>query len=665
MRVRQKKLSTQVLLFVVALSLLVGLLAADDPRLVAAQLANVGRDEERVAHCLKHRARASAEDLEYFHACVASSLCFLKRYAECRDEFAAFLRLFPGSPLLSWAHVSLAIALNGLGDTAGAEAEYRLAGEEGALPLAHLLYVRHRACRDAVPVYEQALARAERLQDPVAVAESLTGEVGCRNRAIGPEWSERYFERAALFRGFGGLSRSHLLANRCREFFAGVSPAKCVEMMEDQAALLVENEDDDGGGGGPSAFKTWPRPSGPAGRRVLRVAYISSRGFDGDILSTRLTQSLFALHDRGAVAVLCVSYGGAPGGGPWPEQELVRRSCDEFVTVGSDGPELAAAVRRLRADVTVDLQSSHRAVQYRRLRSRPALLQVHFHGTPGTMGTPHLDHIVTDPVTTPAHLGRALFTEGLLLLGGGGSYLYSSHRSAYPWDRSEEAAAASLPEELPPRSARVFVFCSFNAPFKLTPGLWRAMMGALKRTRRSVLWMLEFDPNMAQGLRREAELAGVDPRRVIVTRLLPRNIEFAAKSRCDLFLDSPLFSGHSTLLDTLHAGVPVLTAAATADMVSRVGVGLVAAAGLDRETFIVDAPSPAEIVARLEDRAVWLATDPEGQQRLASAREHLRRSSEQGTGVFDEQAGARRLETALLAAFEAKRQGRGRVKQVF
>lgn len=628
----------------------------EDPRLVAVQL--IGRDEERLAHCLEHREVAVARDVEYFERCVASSLCFLKRYAECRDEFRSFIAKYPRSEHQPWAHVSLGFALNGLGDMTGAEAAYRLAGEDGCMPLAHMK-MKEQRCGEAVPLYECALAHAEKLQDPVQVAESLVGEVGCRNRVIGQGWSAKYFERGKKFTEYGGLSQSHLLANRCREFFAGISPAKCVEMMEEQAGLFVAGDLPR------RPYRTWPSPA--RGSAPLRVAYISSRGFDGDILSTRLTQSLFGQHDRKMFTVICISFGSSEDqddvegrGSRSPERELVKRSCDEFVTVGSDGVELAEAVRRLKVDVTVDLQSSHAKGQYVRLRLRPALVQVHYHGTPGTMGSADYDHIITDPLTTPpaARLVRALFTEGLLLLSGSGSYLYSSHRSAYPWwtggaKAVEAAEAEALPAALPPRSARVFVFCTFNAPFKLTPGLWRALMGALRRTRRSVLWMLAFYPEMEAGLKRETELAGVDPRRVIVTPLLPRNVEYAAKARCDLFVDSPLFSGHSTVLDALHAGVPVLTAAATPDMVSRVGLGLVITAGLNRAIFVVESEESGDLMRAIEDRAVWLANDPAGKVNLAQAREML---LFERPAVFDESAGARRIERALLAAYESKRE---------
>lgn len=71
--------------------------------------------------------------------------------------------------------------------------------------------------------------------------------------------------------------------------------------------------------------------------------------------------------------------------------------------------------------------------------------------------------------------------------------------------------------------------------------------------------MMNFTPIGAEAVRREARARGIDPSRIIISDFFPTDIEFAAKGLCDLFLDTRLFNGHTTVGDALWAGVPVLT----------------------------------------------------------------------------------------------------------
>mmetsp|Transcript_48763 Transcript_48763/g.114464 ORF Transcript_48763/g.114464 Transcript_48763/m.114464 type:complete len:196 (-) Transcript_48763:116-703(-) len=112
-------------------------------------------------------------------------------------------------------------------------------------------------------------------------------------------------------------------------------------------------------------------------------------------------------------------------------------------------------------------------------------------------------------------------------------------------------------------------------------------MRILTRVPNSVLWFLDYIPDASATIRRETEaffkagyLGGYGHRRVVFTKLLPREYEMLAKGQwADLALDTPHFNGHTTAVETMWAGVPLLTAPLSDRMHGRLATAMIASAG--------------------------------------------------------------------------------------
>ncbi|MCZ7653435.1 MAG: hypothetical protein M5R42_02840 [Rhodocyclaceae bacterium] len=81
----------------------------------------------------------------------------------------------------------------------------------------------------------------------------------------------------------------------------------------------------------------------------------------------------------------------------------------------------------------------------------------------------------------------------------------------------------SIAETAPPRSAcglpeQGFVFCSFNASYKIEPDVFDVWMRLLARVSGSVLWLLDGGEMVRRNLRREAETRGIAPERLVSRR---------------------------------------------------------------------------------------------------------------------------------------------------
>jgi len=108
-------------------------------------------------------------------------------------------------------------------------------------------------------------------------------------------------------------------------------------------------------------------------------------------------------------------------------------------------------------------------------------------------------------------------------------------------------------------SRKVLIFCDFNHLTKVDPQIFSIWMNILKRVPNSIMWFLRLPKEAEANLKKEAELRGVDPDRILFTDMLPLKDHLIVKSMCQLFLDTVVFNAHGTGMDILWAGVPIIT----------------------------------------------------------------------------------------------------------
>jgi predicted O-linked N-acetylglucosamine transferase (SPINDLY family) len=109
-----------------------------------------------------------------------------------------------------------------------------------------------------------------------------------------------------------------------------------------------------------------------------------------------------------------------------------------------------------------------------------------------------------------------------------------------------------------------------------------------------VLWLYDDTGLAAANLRAEAVRAGIDPARLIFTGNMPHEDHLLRFACADLFLDTFGCNAHTTCIEALAAGIPVLTLLG-GSVVSRVAASLLRAHGVpelimsDVETYIEQA----------------------------------------------------------------------------
>jgi predicted O-linked N-acetylglucosamine transferase (SPINDLY family) len=177
-----------------------------------------------------------------------------------------------------------------------------------------------------------------------------------------------------------------------------------------------------------------------------------------------------------------------------------------------------------------------------------------------------------------------------------------------------------------------FVFCCFNAAWKITRPVFDIWMRLLTQVEGSVLWLL--DGPHAGNLRREAQARGMDAARLAFAPRIEPAPHLARHGLADLFLDTWPYGAHTTGSDALWAGLPVLTCMG-GNFPARVGASLLTNMGMP------------ELIARTpedyETLALELARDPAG---LAALRGKLARNRTTAP-LFDSADFARAVESVF------------------
>ncbi len=341
-------------------------------------------------------------------------------------------------------------------------------------------------------------------------------------------------------------------------------------------------------------------PSALNGRR-LKVAYLSA-DFRTHPVGFIIPQ-VIELHDRSRIEVFGYSIGVDDG------SDIRRRLLSAFDTfVDMQHASVTQLVQRIRddkIDILVDLQGWTSSGRPEVLALRAAPIQVNWLGYAGTMGSGHLaDYLIGDQVVTPLEHAEN-YAECLALLPG--AYLPADNSLVIPAEPLREREG--LPQEK-------FIYCSFNNSYKFNPEVFDAWCRLLRRAENSCLWLSSPAGDGAGRLKMEACKRDVDPDRIVFASRVESRIEHLARLKlADVALDPFPYNSHSTGIDVLWAGVPMVSLLGNT-FPGRVGASLLKNVGLGDLI--------ADCVAEYEEIALSLYQDQaklkELRTRLASGR---------------------------------------------
>jgi len=334
-------------------------------------------------------------------------------------------------------------------------------------------------------------------------------------------------------------------------------------------------------------------PPDRSSHRRLRIGYVSPDFRDH--CQSLFTIPLMSHHDRAAFEIFCYSSVERPDGyttriagyaGHWRE---VRRL---------DDADLCDVIRGDGIDVLVDLtmhMANGRPLVFAR---KPAPVQVAWLAYPGTTGIAAMDYRLSDPRLDPPEFENH-YSERTVRLPD----------SFWCYDPLTQEA---LVNPLPAASRGHLTFGCLNNPCKLTDHTLRLFGMVMRAVPHARLLLMAPAGSYRQGLLERLTVFGVAGERVDFVPYRPRAEYLRSYHEIDIGLDTFPYNGHTTSLDALWMGVPVVT---------RVGRTCVGRGGLS-QLFQLDLH---ELAAESDDAfaaaVLELASDL---PRLARLRQELR-----------------------------------------
>ncbi len=317
-----------------------------------------------------------------------------------------------------------------------------------------------------------------------------------------------------------------------------------------------------------------------------------------------------------------------------PYRRKLAGACDRFHDVHDrSNRSIAAQIQKDGIHILVDLSGHSKDNRLEIAALRPAPVQVSYLGFLSTTGADFIDYVLADQIVVP-EADQRFFSEKVVYLPH--CYQVSDDQLSIS-PEPQQRRQWNLPDD-------AFVYCSFNQPYKIDARLFQAWMRILKRTGKSVLWMVESSSLARENLRRAAQSARVAPERLIFTGFAPMDRHLARFQLADLMLDTVIYNGGATTSNALWAGVPVVTTMG-GHWVSRMSASALHTIGLDE--LIADDLDAYERIA------VELGTDPQ-KRTLLKLRLQRQRSA---SPLFDTALFARHVELAYQRMWERHEKG--------
>ena len=355
--------------------------------------------------------------------------------------------------------------------------------------------------------------------------------------------------------------------------------------------------------------------------RRLRIGYVSPDFRDHTVGRNLLP--LFRHHDGQEFEITCYAHVVQPDAFTHEFQQHAHRWHD--IARLSD-ERVANQIREDGIDILIDLalhSADNRLLVFAR---KPAPVQVSFAGYPGSTGLTSIDCRLSDPYLDPPGLDPAGADESL-----------SSEKtirlpdSFWCYDPHIEPAVPLNP--LPALQSGVVTFGCLNRFCKINDGvldLWAEVMRAVPA---SPLILLAAQGSHRQRTVDRLAQKTIDPARIEFVASKPHRAYLELYHRIDIGLDTFPYNGHTTSLDSLWMGVPVITLIGQT-AVARAGWCQLSNLGLQE----LAAPTPRQFVNIATDLANDLP-------RLHALRSTLRQRMEQSP-LMDAPKFARGIEAA-------------------
>jgi len=340
-------------------------------------------------------------------------------------------------------------------------------------------------------------------------------------------------------------------------------------------------------------------------------------------------EGLFKYYDKDKFEIIGFDYG---YNNKDETHKRIKKYFDKFYYVSDlDDKKIANLSQQNCVDIAIHRNGYSQNSRTNIFSYQPALLQINFLGYPGTTGLSFIDYIVADEIVIPKK-NEVFFSERII-------YLPNSY---YPTYAERKISNKNYNKQMFDIDNNAFVFCSFNNNYKISSKEFNIWMRLLKRTKGSYLLLLANDELTKNNLQKEAIKRKVEPNRIKFLNFTKIEDHLARHSIADLYLDTFNYNGHTSAVDALFSGVPVVTMQGNS-FTARVCSSILNS--FDMNNLVTNSEE------EYENLAFEISQDGELLQKLKKQVMHNKIHS----NLFDTKKYVMQLEKAFLLAYDNKK----------
>jgi protein O-GlcNAc transferase len=285
-----------------------------------------------------------------------------------------------------------------------------------------------------------------------------------------------------------------------------------------------------------------PATNGRSADRRLRVGYVSPNFCSHPQAAFILP--LLEHHDRKQVEIFCYADVNIPDA----VTRRMRAAVEQWRDISRmDEAALAERVREDGIDILVDTTMHMNRSRLLAFARKPAPIQAAYLAYPGTTGLPAMDYRLTDVFIDPPGEFDDCYTEESIRL----PRTFACYDPA-GFGATEETEASRT-------GASAVMFGCLNNFAKVNRGVIELWSGVLKAVGDSRLCLLASSTEGRRHVLGQFAQHGIDPGRVEFIPKQNRPVYMNEYRRIDICLDTLPYCGHTTSLDALWMGVPVVT----------------------------------------------------------------------------------------------------------
>lgn len=292
----------------------------------------------------------------------------------------------------------------------------------------------------------------------------------------------------------------------------------------------------------PEIYSNYNRPV-KSNNKKIKIGYFSS-DFKNHAVGRSIVR-LFECHNKKNFEIFGFYFGKMNDS----NTNRISKKCDQFInTYSMADTDLIRLSRNIGIDIAVDVNGFSRNCRPKIFSGRAAPIQINYLGYLGTMGVSYIDYIVADKYVIPEE-NKNFYNEKIIYLPN--SFLPSDELRSIS-NKNYTRKDFGLPENK-------FIFCCFNNITKINPEIFSIWMKILKNNEKSILWLSSENKIVINNLKSEAMYRGIDEKRLIFTQKLVYEEYLKSFKLADLFLDTIPYNAGATAMDSLYAGLPILT----------------------------------------------------------------------------------------------------------